>query len=100
MEIVVAEVQSISSEMNFGGPGLGIIGCKGENLLRQIPGRLIGMTTTIDGTDKAFSMVLQTREQHIRRERATSNICTNERSEERRVGKDWRSLRRRYHDKT
>jgi glycine dehydrogenase subunit 1 len=77
-DIVVAEGQSISSEMNFGGPGLGIIGCKGENLVRQIPGRLIGMTTTIDGTDKAFSMVLQTREQHIRRERATSNICTNE----------------------
>src|SRR5213594_610721 len=77
-DIVVAEGQSISSEMNFGGPGLGIIGCKGENLLRQLPGRLIGMTTTIDGTDKAFSMVLQTREQHIRRERATSNICTNE----------------------
>ncbi len=77
-DIVVAEGQSISSEMNFGGPGLGVIGCKGENLLRQIPGRLIGMTTTIDGTDKAFSMVLQTREQHIRRERATSNICTNE----------------------
>src|SRR6266516_1907754 len=71
-DIVVAEGQSISSEMNFGGPGLGIIGCRGENLLRQIPGRLIGMTTTIDGTDKAFSMVLQTREQHIRRERATS----------------------------
>src|SRR5438445_11591285 len=64
--------------MNFGGQGLGIIGCRGENLLRQIPGRLIGMTTTIDRTDKAFSMVLQTREQHIRRERATSNICTNE----------------------
>src|SRR6058998_1182156 len=77
-DIVVAEGQSISSEMNFGGPGLGIIGCRGENLLRQIPGRLIGMTTTINGTDKAFSMVLQTREQHIRRERATSNICTNE----------------------
>ncbi len=77
-DIVVAEGQSISSEMNFGGPGLGIIGCRGANLLRQIPGRLIGMTTTIDGTDKAFSMVLQTREQHIRRERATSNICTNE----------------------
>lgn len=77
-DIVVAEGQSISSEMNFGGPGLGIIGCRGENLLRQIPGRLIGMTTTIDGSDKAFSMVLQTREQHIRRERATSNICTNE----------------------
>jgi glycine dehydrogenase subunit 1 len=77
-DIVVAEGQSISSEMNFGGPGLGIIGCKGENLLRQMPGRLIGMTSTIDGKDKAFSMVLQTREQHIRREKATSNICTNE----------------------
>jgi glycine dehydrogenase subunit 1 len=77
-DIVVAEGQSISSEMNFGGPGLGIIGCRGENLLRQMPGRLIGMTTTIDGKDKAFSMVLQTREQHIRREKATSNICTNE----------------------
>lgn len=77
-DIVVAEGQSISSEMNFGGPGLGIIGCKGENLLRQMPGRLIGMTTTVDGKDRAFSMVLQTREQHIRREKATSNICTNE----------------------
>lgn len=77
-DIVVAEGQSISSEMNFGGPGLGIIGCKGETLLRQMPGRLIGMTTTLDGKSRAFSMVLQTREQHIRRERATSNICTNE----------------------
>ena len=77
-DIVVAEGQSISSEMNFGGPGLGIIGCKGDNLLRQMPGRLIGMTTTVDGKDRAFSMVLQTREQHIRREKATSNICTNE----------------------
>lgn len=77
-DIVVAEGQSISSEMNFGGPGLGIIGCKGETLLRQMPGRLIGMTSTLDGKSRAFSMVLQTREQHIRRERATSNICTNE----------------------
>ncbi len=77
-DIVIAEGQSISSEMNFGGPSLGIIGCRGDNLLRQMPGRLIGMTTTIDGNDKAFSMVLQTREQHIRREKATSNICTNE----------------------
>src|SRR5579864_992736 len=77
-DIVVAEGQSISSEMNFGGPGLGIIGCRGDDLLRQMPGRLIGMTTTTDGKDRAFSMVLQTREQHIRREKATSNICTNE----------------------
>src|SRR5713226_4442474 len=77
-DIVIAEGQSIPTEMNFGGPALGMIGCRGENLLRQMPGRLIGMTTTIDGRDKAFSMVLQTREQHIRREKATSNICTNE----------------------
>ena len=77
-DIVVAEGQSIATEMNYGGPSLGIIGCQGEGLTRQMPGRLIGMTTTIDGQDRAFSMVLQTREQHIRRERATSNICTNE----------------------
>ena len=77
-DIVIAEGQSISAEMNFGGPALGMIGCRGENLIRQLPGRLIGMTTTLDGKEKAFSMVLQTREQHIRRERATSNICTNE----------------------
>lgn len=77
-DIVVAEGQSIATEMNFGGPSLGVIGCRGENLVRQMPGRLIGMTTTLDGKDRAFSMVLQTREQHIRREKATSNICTNE----------------------
>jgi glycine cleavage system P protein (glycine dehydrogenase) subunit 1 len=77
-DIVVAEGQSISTEMNYGGPSLGIIGCRGEGLTRQMPGRLIGMTTTVNGKDRAFSMVLQTREQHIRRERATSNICTNE----------------------
>src|SRR3989449_1255465 len=77
-DIVIAEGQSISTEMNFGGPALGIIGCRGENLIRQLPGRLIGMTTTLDGKERAFSMVLQTREQHIRREKATSNICTNE----------------------
>ncbi len=77
-DIVVAEAQSISTEMNYGGPSLGIIGCRGDSLTRQMPGRLIGMTTTMDGRSRAFSMVLQTREQHIRRERATSNICTNE----------------------
>lgn len=77
-DIVIAEAQSVSTEVNFGGPALGIIGCRGENLIRQLPGRLIGMTTTLDGMERAFSMALQTREQHIRREKATSNICTNE----------------------
>ncbi len=77
-DIVIAEGQSISTEMNFGGPSLGIIGCRGDGLTRQMPGRLIGVTTTMEGRDRAFTMVLQTREQHIRRERATSNICTNE----------------------
>src|SRR3989475_8504255 len=77
-DIVIAEGQSISTEMNFGGPALGMIGCRGEHLIRQLPGRLIGMTTTLDGKQRAFSMVLQTSEQHIRREKATSNICTNE----------------------
>lgn len=78
VDIIVAEGQSISAETNLGGPLLGIIGCRGDGLLRQIPGRLIGLTTTVDGNHRAFSMALQTREQHIRRERATSNICTNE----------------------
>ena len=64
--------------MNYGGPMLGLFACKGDRLLRQMPGRLIGMTMTKDGSSKAFAMVLQTREQHIRREKATSNICTNE----------------------
>jgi len=77
-DIVVGEGQSISTEMNFGGPSLGIIGCRGDPLVRQMPGRLIGLTSTIETQDRAFSMVLQTREQHIRREKATSNICTNE----------------------
>ncbi len=77
-DIAIAEGQSISSEMNFGGPLLGIIGCRGDALVRQLPGRLIGKTKTLDGMHSAYCMVLQTREQHIRRERATSNICTNE----------------------
>ena len=65
--------------MNFGGPLLGIFACRDDlRLIRQMPGRITGMTTTNDGNRQAFCMAFQTREQHIRRERATSNICTNE----------------------
>ena len=78
-DIVVGEGQPLGNYMNGGGSLLGIFACRDKNLLtRQMPGRIIGMTTTLDGKDKAFCMVLQTREQHIRRRKATSNICTNE----------------------
>lgn len=77
-DIVVGEGQPLGSHMNYGGPLLGIFACKGDALLRQMPGRLIGKTTTQDGKQDAYCMALQTREQHIRRAKATSNICTNE----------------------
>jgi glycine dehydrogenase subunit 1 len=77
-DIVVGEGQPLGNHMNYGGPLLGIFACRGDVLLRQMPGRIIGKTTTQDGKQDAYCMALQTREQHIRREKATSNICTNE----------------------
>ena len=77
-DIAVGEGQPLGVPMNYGGPHMGIFAVKDIALARSMPGRLIGMTTTKDGSEKAFCMVLQTREQHIRREAATSNICTNQ----------------------
>jgi glycine dehydrogenase subunit 1 len=77
-DIAVGEGQPLGNHMNYGGPLLGIFACKGEGLLRHMPGRIIGTTTTQDGQQAAYCMALQTREQHIRRGKAMSNICTNE----------------------
>jgi glycine dehydrogenase subunit 1 len=77
VDMVAAELQAIGNPIGFGGPHIGAVLTR-KSFIRQLPGRLVGKTKTLVGDRDAYTLTLSTREQHIRREKATSNICTNQ----------------------